>query len=456
MLFNSLEFLVFFTVVLCLFAALPRGRWTVLLLASYVFYAAWRWEYLGLILLSTAVDYWCGRRMGEVMDGRLRKRYLRLSILSNLGLLFTFKYLGFFGEIAAELSGVSFPGLKLLLPVGISFYTFQTLSYSIDVYQRRIQPERHAGYFALYVTYFPQLVAGPIERAGDLIGQFRTRLTLDWNNLYLGAQQVGWGLFKKVVIADRLALLVDPLFAQPEAWSSPSLAAGVVFFGMQIYCDFSGYTDMAIGLSRCFGVKLSRNFDRPYFARSLGGFWNRWHITLSHWFRDYVYIPLGGNRVVKWRWSYNLMLTFLLSGLWHGAAWTFVIWGAIHGGYLLFERAVFGKGNSGGWLRWLLTFMLIHVAWIFFRADDLPQAAAYLEQLCGVHLADLWSEWAASGVSKLDALLALLLTAGVYLKEALYRVHKPFALKLMFWLAVLFGILVFGVDGSKAFIYFQF
>ena len=456
MLFNSLEFLVFFTVVLCLFAALPRGRWTVLLLASYVFYAAWRWEYLGLILLSTAVDYWCGRRMGEVMAGRLRKRYLWLSILSNLGLLFTFKYLGFFGEIAADLSGVSFPGLKLLLPVGISFYTFQTLSYSIDVYQRRIQPERHAGYFALYVTYFPQLVAGPIERAGDLIGQFRTRLTLDWNNLYLGAQQVGWGLFKKVVIADRLALLVDPLFAQPEAWSSPSLAAGVVFFGMQIYCDFSGYTDMAIGLSRCFGVKLSRNFDRPYFARSLGGFWNRWHITLSHWFRDYVYIPLGGNRVVKWRWSYNLMLTFLLSGLWHGAAWTFVIWGAIHGGYLLFERAVFGKGNSGGWLRWLLTFMLIHVAWIFFRADDLPQAAAYLEQLCGVHLADLWSEWAASGVSKLDALLALLLTAGVYLKEALYRVHKPFALKLMFWLAVLFGILVFGVDGSKAFIYFQF
>lgn len=457
MLFNSIDFLLFFPIVFSLFLIGGKWRWLILLIASYFFYMSWKWEYIFLILISTGIDFLCGRGMDFFQEQMIRKRLLYLSILSNLSILFTFKYFNFFSEIVHSL----FPSgsehyLYFLLPVGISFYTFQTLSYSIDVYNRKIPAEKHLGYFALYVSYFPQLVAGPIERAGHLLHQFRNDLAIRRENLYAGSKLILWGLFKKVVIADRLAYFVDPVFNDPGQWSSGTLILATLFFGMQIYCDFSGYTDMALGISRFFNVRLIENFRRPYLSRSIGEFWNRWHISLSHWFRDYVYIPLGGNRVLKWRWTYNILITFLLSGLWHGANWTFVIWGLLHAFYLVLERWVFGRKKDPGIARLILTFILVHIAWIFFRANSLSDAFLVIEGIFSFQNAELYSEWASTGISKLNLVLGAVLFVMLYIKEAIARLHKPFILKLAFYLFLLFGVLLFGVDGSKAFIYFQF
>jgi alginate O-acetyltransferase complex protein AlgI len=341
MLFNSLHFLFFFPAVVALYFATPaRYRWALLLAASYYFYAAWRLEYVVLIMVSTLADYLCGLRMGRLATKRERKPWLILTLVVNLGLLFVFKYLDFFGDSLRALFNqfnifYDVPAYNLLLPVGISFYTFQTLSYSIEVYRGNQKPERHLGIFALYVSFFPQLVAGPIERSTRLLPQFWVQHGFDASRAASGFRLILWGFFKKIVIADRLAIYVNDVYGNPGAQDGLTLLVATYFFAFQIYCDFSAYSDIAIGSARIMGYDLMQNFRRPYFARSIQEFWQRWHISLSTWFRDYVYIPLGGNRVPKWRWYVNLMAVFLVSGLWHGAAWTFVVWGALHGGYLI-------------------------------------------------------------------------------------------------------------------------
>lgn len=393
MLFNSLEFLLFFpTVILLYFLLRPQLRWILLLIASYYFYMAWKPVYILLIVLSTIIDYYCGLKMGALAEKKQRRPYLYASLLSNLGILFSFKYFGFFNdslqEVVTALGGVYHgPTFELLLPMGISFYTFQTLSYSVDVYHGNLKPEKHFGIFALFVSFFPQLVAGPIERATNLLPQFHQHHVFNKERFISGLRLMLWGMFKKVVVADRLAFLVNAVYNSPEEFSGFSLTLATVFFAFQIYCDFSGYSDIAIGAARIMGYDLMLNFRTPYFAKTISEFWKRWHISLSTWFRDYVYIPMGGNRVVKWRWYYNLFITFLVSGLWHGANWTFVIWGALHGFYLVFSiwtssyRHAFNqfiglKANTRlmKGIDLSIVFVLVCFAWIFFRANSLSDA----------------------------------------------------------------------------------
>ncbi|MGD9872684.1 MAG: MBOAT family protein [Kiritimatiellia bacterium] len=401
MLFNSLEFLVFFPLVTALYFLLPhRFRWALLLAASYYFYMCWKAEYIILIVVSTLIDYIAGRRMGALPLGHGRRRlWLSFSLISNLGLLFSFKYFNFFNDSVRAVFQhynlmYDIPAFKLLLPVGISFYTFQTLSYSIDVYRGRQQAERHLGIFALYVTFFPQLVAGPIERCSRLLPQFYERHHFDYVRVTDGLKLMLWGFFKKLVIADRLAIFVSTVYQRPCDYDGVSFIVATVFFAFQIYCDFSGYSDIAIGSAQVMGFSLMDNFNRPYFSKSISEFWGRWHISLSTWFRDYLYIPLGGNRVSKPRWYFNLFLVFLLSGLWHGANWTFLVWGALHGFYLIFAIWTAGLRARLCALTRLdrlphlhklvnvaVTFALVCFAWIFFRAGSLYDALYMVRHL---------------------------------------------------------------------------
>lgn len=341
MLFNSIEFLLFLPTVVALYFAAPvRYRWGLLLAASFYFYASWKLEYLILIIISIAVDYFAGLRMAGKEERSQRAPYLVMSLIANLGILVGFKYFNFISDsIRAAFQPLNvfadMPHLEFLLPVGISFYTFQSMSYTIDVYRGDRGPERHLGRFALYVSFFPQLVAGPIERSTHLLPQFSEPKRFDYDRATSGLRLILWGFFKKIVIADQLALFVDQVYGAPGEWHGAAVLLASYFFAFQIFCDFSAYTDIARGSARIMGYDLMENFNRPYFARSIREFWARWHISLSTWFRDYLYIPLGGNRVVKWRWYYNLMVVFVVSGLWHGANWTFVAWGFLHGAYLV-------------------------------------------------------------------------------------------------------------------------
>jgi len=341
MLFNSIEFIIFFPIVVAAYFALPgKFRWILLLIASYYFYMCWNYNYIILILISTFIDYFAGLGMGKTKVQLKKNLLLILSLTANLGLLFFFKYLNFFSvNLNAFFDQINIfynvPQYDYLLPVGISFYTFQTLSYTIDVYSGKKEPEKHFGIFALYVSFFPQLVAGPIERSTRLLPQFYKHYKIDYVRIRDGVLLMVWGFFKKVVIADRLSEYVNTVYNNADNYGGFHDIIATFFFGTQIYCDFSGYSDIAIGSAMVLGYDLMLNFRRPYLSRSIKEFWSRWHISLSTWFRDYLYIPLGGNRVVKWRWYYNLFITFLISGLWHGANWTFVVWGALHGFYLL-------------------------------------------------------------------------------------------------------------------------
>ena len=306
---------------------------TLLVLASYVFYGWWDWRFLSLIALSTIVDFFAGKAIARSASKSRAKLFLAFSLITNLGLLAYFKYANFFIESWIEAwAGVGVEmhasSLNIILPVGISFYTFQTLSYSIDVYKRKMEPTKDIIAFFSFISFFPQLVAGPIERATNLLPQFYKKRNFDYLNAVDGLKQILWGLFKKVVIADNCAIIVNDIFANYASYSGSTLILGAIFFAFQIYGDFSGYSDIAIGTARLFGFNLMQNFAFPYFSRDIAEFWRRWHISLSTWFRDYLYIPLGGNRVVKWRWYYNLFITFLVSGFWHGASWTFLAWGA--------------------------------------------------------------------------------------------------------------------------------
>jgi len=488
MLFNSLEFFVFFPTVVALHFLLPqRFRWALLLAASYVFYMAWEPGYVVLIWISTLVDYVAGLRMGRLPDRKRRRPYLLLSLGANLGLLFFFKYYNFFsGALRPLLASVGWqaylPHSELLLPVGISFYTFQTLSYTIGVYRGNVEPERHLGRFALYVAFFPQLVAGPIERAQNLLPQFLERHDFDYDRVTNGLKLMVWGLFKKVVIADRLAQLVEHVYADPTGRPGPVLVLATVFFAFQIYCDFSGYTDIAVGAAQVLGIKLMANFRRPYFAASVAEFWRRWHISLSTWFRDYLYIPLGGNRVGIPRWTLNILVVFLLSGLWHGANWAFLFWGLLHGGYLLVGRFAAGPRKrivsacaldktprllQG--VRVLSTFALVTFAWIFFRAESFADAV----YITG-HLATGWSRifgpeflgnvqgslgmWPREFLWSLALIVFLLATQMLQsrgpLRERISR--QPLWLRWSVYSAALWGIFLFGVLRQTEFIYFVF
>ncbi len=480
MLFNSLEYLVFLPAVVCLHFLIPqRFRWALLLVASYAFYMAWKVEYALLILTSTVVDYVAALAMSRCEEKRDRRRWLWLSLATNLGLLFTFKYANFasgslrlLGERMNVL--VDFPTLELLLPVGISFYTFQTLSYTIDVYRGHQQPERHFGRFAVFVAFFPQLVAGPIERAARLLPQFRERHGFDWQQFKGGLQLILWGFFKKLVIADQAAIYVEKVYGDPGGHEGLSLLVAGYLFAFQLYCDFSGYSDIAVGSARLMGFRLMENFRAPYLAPNVREFWRRWHISLSTWFRDYVYVPLGGNRGTTGRWAAAIAAVFVTSGLWHGANWTFFVWGALHAVYMLTGAATAGVRDRWaerlpGWLRGprlvvgaLVTFHLWTFSLVFFRSASLGEAFSYLDGLWSrmawskpaIRLDMPWKEFYAIALP-IVVLMALEIWRGrrTWL-EFLERRSAPF--RLVLYLALFFSILVLSPLGSQEFIYFQF
>lgn len=395
MLFNSLAFLLFFPIVCIIYFLLGRNKYRnpFLLLASYYFYMNWKPVYAVLILTSTVLTYACGllvERCAE--DKRKKKSFLVTSLLINFGILFIFKYFNFINESVFSLLSSfglrwAVPNLDVLLPVGISFYTFQAVGYSIDVYRGTIKAERSFITYALFVSFFPQLVAGPIERAKNLLPQFHEEHHFDIDDVTEGVKQMIWGFFMKLCVADVISEYVDAVYNNVANHSAPSMMLATVLFAFQIYCDFAGYSNIAIGAARVMGFRLMENFKQPYWASSIKEFWKRWHISLSTWFMDYVYIPLGGNRVKYYRHLLNLMITFLISGLWHGANWTFVLWGALHGFFIvienIFKRFVGDFKSKSLFLKGLCTmfcFVLVCFAWIFFRANNISDAFVIVDR----------------------------------------------------------------------------
>ncbi len=464
MLFNSLEFVLLVVLVgaWLVLARSNRQRKLGLLAASYYFYAYWDWRFLSLLLLSTVVDFGVGRALARSDSAPRRRALLALSLVCNLGLLGFFKYFNFFVDSLAPLLGqlgLRTGTLSIILPVGISFYTFQTLSYTIDVYRRRLKACDDFFDFALFVSFFPQLVAGPIVRAADFLPQLEERRDTSWTRLFEGFRQFVIGLFKKVVVADHLSEIVDPVYANLGAFDGLTVWAAALAYTVQIYCDFSGYSDMAIGVARALGYDLPENFAHPYRALDPSDFWRRWHISLSNWLRDYLYIPLGGNRSGPRRTYINLALTMLLGGLWHGAAWTFVAWGAYHGLALGLHRWWSRDRRGGqGWrlprpLAWLATLLMAVVGWVLFRAPDFATAAAALRAMF----------LGASGLRWLPPYLWLGLAVivlghgvkasrwGRWLELPPRRLSTPVALFLLLWL-----VLLFYPRGITPFIYFQF
>jgi alginate O-acetyltransferase complex protein AlgI len=474
MLFNTFEFLIFFFSVLIVFFSVPqKRRWFILLLASYFFYGYWKPSYLILIAGSTIADYLLSNAIGKSKNDRKRKKLLSTSLILNLSLLFAFKYFDFLADSFNEILTTSDNSYKikllnLALPVGISFYTFQTMSYTIDVYNRKIKPEKHFGIFALFVSFFPQLVAGPIERASNLLPQFKRDTFIDYNRFASGAQLILWGLLKKALIADRVGLIANEIFNNHEDYQGFTLIIGVICFAFQIYCDFSGYSDIAIGTARVFGYDLMKNFKSPYFASSLTDFWRRWHISLSTWFKDYVYIPIGGNKVLKWRWYFNLWITFLISGIWHGANWTFVLWGAIHGFGLVIENILSYKRSDKFLLfKKLWIFSLICLAWIFFRANTISDAFIIIGNILSFdhyntsQLSLYIVPTSKNAVFSMDFILAY---AGIF--TLLFTEHQlivknrwrliPKNIKLVLFSVATVAFLLLGVFDINEFIYFQF
>ena len=460
MLFNSFDFLLFFAAVTAAYFALPhRFRWVLLLAASCVFYMTFIPKYILILAFAITVDYVAGVRIED--DPARRELYLWMSVATVCAVLFFFKYFNFFNANAAALAKAihwNYPirDLQIILPIGLSFHTFQSLSYVIEVYSGKQKAERHFGYYALYVMYFPQLVAGPIERPQNLLHQFHAPQRFDWSRVQDGLSLTLWGLFKKVVVADCLSIYVDAVYDSGHHTGTTLLLA-TYFFAFQIYCDFSGYSDMARGLSRVYGIELMKNFETPYFAASIGEFWARWHISLSTWFKDYVYIPLGGNRVAPLRHAFNLMVVFLVSGFWHGANWTFVIWGALHGAYLIGERALgaLRLPALGRWPRRIVTFHLVLLAWVFFRAKTVGAAFDILRKILLDHGPLFWDVIIVQGVLVSAAALAL----DAFHRRTDYwsrpaRFGPTFRAAHMFCL--LFAVVLFGVDSGAQFIYFQF
>lgn len=495
MLFNSIEFLIFFPIVTALYFLLPHNsRWFMLLMASCLFYMAFIPVYILILLVTIVIDYFAGMWI-EDSKGPRRKFYLIVSIVSTCLVLFIFKYFNFFNANMTRLAEFlhwNYPisALNLILPIGLSFHTFQSLSYVVEVYRGNQKAERHFGIYSLYVMFYPQLVAGPIERPQNLLHQFYEKHAFDYQRVTDGLKLMAWGMFKKVVIADRLAVYVNLVYDNPSEYQSVSLILATVFFAFQIYCDFSGYSDIAIGAAQVMGFKLMDNFNRPYFSKSVAEFWKRWHISLSTWFKDYFYIPLGGNRVSVPRWYLNLFLTFLLSGLWHGANWTYIVWGALHGGYLVLglmtapwrKKFTTAIGLTGfpvlhRYVRIAITFSLVAFAWIFFRAKDIHDALYIV-----THLFSGIPEYVMSfvhgtydpikgkffpillGQPKMEFVLAI---GGIVFMECVHLVQrhnsirhmlvdKPLWLRWGIYFAIVYGMIFFGAFGNVQFIYFQF
>ncbi len=474
MLFNSIQFLIFFPIVILFYYLLPhKYRWVLLLLASYYFYMSWKPEYLILIVVSTVIDYLVALHMAKQDDQKAKRKFLYLSLISNLGILFLFKYFNFFSDSARNFFSLisldlSWPELKFLLPVGISFYTFQTLGYTIDVYRGRIKPEKHLGIFAVYVAYFPQLVAGPIERAKNLLPQFYEKHIFIYDRVINGLRQMLLGFFKKVLVADNLATIVNIVYNNPYEHNAFSLVIATIFFAFQIYYDFSGYSDIAIGASRVMGIKLMKNFDNPYRSKSISEFWGRWHISLSTWFKDYLYIPLGGNRVAVLHWCVNILIVFLISGLWHGANWTFVVWGGLHGIYLVISklsekaRALTVRKIGLANIPWLhnfvkitITFIMVNIGWIFFRANNIGDAFYIVKKIFLNFNFDFNLQRFQIVVFSSFILLVEVycLLVGV---SKIRSIFNTFYMRWLLYVLAIFMILFFGDFSNNKFLYFQF
>ena len=400
MLFNSFIFFIFLGIILPLYYKLPKQlKNPLLLIASYFFYGYWDYRFTALLALSTIIDFIVGQKLYQSQDAKAKKRWLLLSLFSNLGILAVFKYYGFFISSFESLASVfgsnlDYLHLNIILPVGISFYTFQTLSYTIDIYRGRLSPTKNFIDFAVFVSFFPQLVAGPIERASSLLPQISKTPMPTRSQIKEGVVLIVTGLFKKVMIGDAAGRIVDHIFSQPDIYKSPELLAALVLFSIQIYADFSGYSSIARGTAKLLGIELMKNFEQPYLSQNITEFWRRWHISLSTWLRDYLYFSLGGNRKGINRTYINLMLTMLLGGLWHGASWNFVIWGGLHGVYLIVHKLSLGNKKVANcykydglksllvyFLNTALTFVLVLITWLFFRSTDFETAYSFIQKM---------------------------------------------------------------------------
>jgi len=478
MLFNSIDFAIFLPIVFILywFVANKNLKFQnfLIVIASYLFYGWWDWRFLSLILFSTLVDYTIGRRLLNEESQRKRKILLWISILVNLGFLGFFKYYNFFLDnfiTAFSFFGtpINAQGLNIILPVGISFYTFQTLSYTIDVYKRKLEPTKDFIAFTAFVSFFPQLVAGPIERATNLLPQFYKKRIFDNDKAIDGIYLIIWGLFKKVVIADSCAIYTNEIFANYENMNSISLLLGAIYFAFQIYGDFSGYSDIAIGTSKLFGIDLMTNFKFPYFSRDIAEFWRRWHISLSTWFRDYLYIPLGGSKGSKMQSFRNIFIIFIVSGFWHGANWTFIIWGVLNALYFIpiflikknrknLDTVAQGKTfpNFSELISVLITFFLVVIGWVFFRADNITIALKYIKKLFSF---DFHNAVQYLSIERYAPELMILISIFIIVEWNSREKEHPFFgkwINLKLVLTIL-GIITLGIYSDVTdFIYFQF
>jgi len=483
MLFNSLDFAIFMPIVFGLYWAIGSKNIKIqnvlIVISSYIFYGWWDYRFLILILFSTLVDYTISLALNRAKKPSLRKFLLWISISVNIGFLGFFKYYNFFLEnfvSAFSFFGYEIPSssLNIILPVGISFYTFQTLSYTIDVYRKKLEPTHDYIAFTAYVSFFPQLVAGPIERATHLLPQFFRARKFNYNMAVDGLRQILWGLFKKMVIADNCARFANEIFNNSGEYSASTLYMGAVFFAFQIYGDFSGYSDIAIGTSRLFGFDLKQNFAFPYFSRDIAEFWRRWHISLSTWFRDYVYIPLGGSRGGKWMQIKNTFVIFIVSGFWHGANWTFIVWGLLNAIYFL-PLLIFNKNRQHinivaanrllpslkEILGIIFTFSLTVLAWIFFRAENLSHAIAYINGLLSFNLFTIPEYIILKKVYPTVLLLGFMLMVEWYGRTGKYAIENikqttPFLIRWIFYAFIIFLIGMYSVTEESPFIYFQF
>jgi alginate O-acetyltransferase complex protein AlgI len=488
MLFNSIEFLIFFPVVTTLYFLLKhRFRWMLLLGASCYFYMAFVPVYILILGGTIVIDYFAGIWI-EKSKGKRRKVFLVASLISNIGVLAFFKYYNFLNEnLTVLMHGIGYenqiPYLSILLPIGLSFHTFQAMSYTIEVYRGRQPAERHFGIYSLYVMFYPQLVAGPIERPQNVLPQLHEKKYFNYDNVSSGLKLMAWGFFKKVVIADRLALMVNYVYDDPRQFEGLPLIIATVFFAFQIFCDFSGYSDIAIGSARVMGINLMTNFNRPYSSTSVSEFWTRWHISLSTWFRDYLYIPLGGNRVSIPRWYFNLLLVFLISGLWHGANWTFIVWGLLHGLYIIISlmlaplRKLFTvRPDMARYTRKLfvlVTFFLVCMAWIFFRAHTITDAL-YILTHSWRHLNTDMQRILADEESRKNLLFLgqdlkqfIIAISSIIFLEVIHKVQRifpiqrvlstrPLIVRWMVYSLFIFSIIQLGIFEENQFIYFQF
>jgi len=483
MLFNSLDFAVFLPIVFLLYWTVFQKNIklqnTIIVISSYLFYGWWDWRFLSLILFSTIIDYAVGQKLRNEEKEVKRKMLLWTSIIVNLGFLGFFKYYNFFLENfvdAFSLFGmeINSNSLNIILPVGISFYTFQTLSYTIDVYNRKLEPTKDFIAFSAFVCFFPQLVAGPIERATNLLPQFYKKRTFDYHKAVDGMRQILWGLFKKVVIADNCAEFANQIFNNSADMNGSTLVLGAIFFTFQIYGDFSGYSDIAIGTSRLFGFNLKQNFSTPYFSRDIAEFWRRWHISLSTWFRDYLYIPLGGSRGGTWMKIRNTFAIFIVSGFWHGANWTFIIWGALNAIYFLpllllnknrINTDVVAQNKNIPSLKELLlminTFMLTVFAWIFFRAENISHACSYINTIFSELIFTIpeFQNMKQAGITLLLIMFFMIIEwfgrKEKYAYENIKNINDTFKRHVIYILTIVI-ILMFGNFQENQFIYFQF